>query len=534
MLGRYQILKPLAKGGMAEVFLARTIGIKGFERHVVLKFIRVEHGANPQTVEMLLDEARLVAALHHRNIVQVHDVGQAEGQYFFAMEYVHGEDARALLRKVKDTKTQLPFAHILTIVSAAAAGLHYAHEMRGPDRKPLNIVHRDISPGNILLGFDGGVKVVDFGIAKTDRQEENTRAGELKGKVGYMSPEQCKALPLDRRTDIYMLGIVLYELCTVRRLFKGENRFQTMQQIVEGNIAPPSRYRKDIPDELEQIIMKALATDPADRYQTADDLRLVLEAFATRANFQISPSKLSDYLKDLFGERLEPWLVDAPPPDAEVPETAEQDAAMVAEQLAAEAEAKKVRNSTAAIKKLEPDPEPTSSKNALDPAADDTPMAWGVDIAKARRKRNMLFGVIAAVALAGGLAAFLMTRGSTDSTTNAATTPPPPATPIENNTAALAIDAGVATTPDDAAMTADNTPPVTGGSAVDENDIVITNGSGTAVAGAGSGSQSKPTPPRPPRGGVRPPRPRPGKGEGSGVKIEKPPGGGDLDAPMPD
>ena len=184
MLGRYQVLKPLAKGGMAEVFLARSLGIKGFERHIVLKFIRVEHGANPQTVEMLLDEARLVASLHHRNIVQVHDVGQAEGQYFFAMEYVHGEDARTLLRKVKDEQTQLPFQHILTMITAAAAGLHYAHEMKGHDRKNLGIVHRDISPGNILIGFDGGVKVVDFGIAKTDKQAEHTRAGEMKGKVG--------------------------------------------------------------------------------------------------------------------------------------------------------------------------------------------------------------------------------------------------------------------------------------------------------------------------------------------------------------
>ncbi|HSD86912.1 MAG TPA: serine/threonine-protein kinase [Kofleriaceae bacterium] len=313
-MGRYQVLRPLAKGGMAEVLLARSIGIKGFERFVVLKRVLVQHESQHST-EMFLDEARLVAGLHHRNIVQVHDIGETDdGKYFFAMEYVHGEDCRALLRAVKDKKEQIPLEHLLTIVSAAATGLHYAHEQRGPDRKPLGIVHRDISPGNILIGFDGGVKVVDFGIAKTETQAEHTQAGEMKGKVGYMSPEQCKALPIDRRTDVFMLGIVLYELATVRRLFKGENKYDTMQAIVGGTVPPPSRFRKDLPEELEKIILKALAVDPADRYQTADDLRLVLDAFAMRNNLQISATRLSDYMKDLFGERPLPWLVEELPP----------------------------------------------------------------------------------------------------------------------------------------------------------------------------------------------------------------------------
>ncbi|HEY5944430.1 MAG TPA: serine/threonine-protein kinase, partial [Kofleriaceae bacterium] len=237
------MLRPLAKGGMAEVFLARAIGLGGFARHVVIKRIRVENGTDQKSIDMFLDEARLVASLHHRNIVQVHDVGEEDSKYFFVMEYVHGRDTRELLRHVKDAKQQVPLEHVITIVTAAAAGLHYAHEQRGADRKPLQIVHRDVSPGNILVAFDGGVKVVDFGIAKTEDRSWDTQAGEMKGKVGYMSPEQCKALPLDRRTDVYMLGIVLYELCTVRRLFKGENRFDTMAQIVEGNVAPPSRHR---------------------------------------------------------------------------------------------------------------------------------------------------------------------------------------------------------------------------------------------------------------------------------------------------
>jgi serine/threonine protein kinase len=302
--------------------------------------------------------------------VQVHDIGETDdGKYFFAMEYVHGEDCRALLRAVKDRKAQIPLEHVLAIVTAAATGLHYAHEQRGPDRKPLGIVHRDISPGNILIGFDGGVKVVDFGIAKTETQAENTQAGEMKGKVGYMSPEQCKALPIDRRTDVFMLGIVLYELTTVRRLFKGENKYQTMQAIVGGTVPPPSLHRKDLPEELEKIILKALAVDPADRYQTADDLRLVLEAFAMRNQLTISSTRLSDYMKDLFGERPLPWLVEELPPMPKlvvdwsvVRGTAEADAA-----AAAAAAAPPTRTSSPAISNPAA-PEATGSES--------TPMSW--------------------------------------------------------------------------------------------------------------------------------------------------------------
>jgi serine/threonine protein kinase len=332
MLGRYQVLKPLAKGGMAEVLLARTIGLGGFARHVVIKRIRVDQGSDQKSIDMFLDEARLVASLHHRNIVQVHDVGEESGKYFFVMEYVHGCDTRELLRRVKDHKAQIPLEHVITIVTAAAAGLHYAHEQRGPDRKPLNIVHRDISPGNILLAFDGGVKVVDFGIAKADARSIQTQAGQTKGKLGYMSPEQCRSLPIDRRTDIFQLGIVLYELCTVRRLFKADSRFETMQLIANETITPPTKWRADIPDDLEHIILKTLAKTPEERYQTADELRLVLEAFASRAGLGLSPGRLSDYLKEQFGEVPEPWLVDehVPPPPPEVIERIRSSSQLIA------------------------------------------------------------------------------------------------------------------------------------------------------------------------------------------------------------
>ena len=249
-LGRYEIVKHLAQGGMADVLLARTVGIEGFERHVVIKRIRAEQARDRRYVDMFLDEARLAATLHHHNIVPVNDIGEEAGEYFFAMEYVHGEDVRALLTQLNKSRQHVPLEHAITIITAAAAGLHHAHEQRGPDRAPLDIVHRDVSPANILLGYDGGVKVADFGIAKAAHRTTETRSGTLKGKVAYMSPEQCVGEAVDRRSDVFSLGIVLYELLTVRRLFKGENDFVIMTSLVHGQIPPPSNYRPDLPPEL--------------------------------------------------------------------------------------------------------------------------------------------------------------------------------------------------------------------------------------------------------------------------------------------
>jgi serine/threonine protein kinase len=313
-LGRYQIVKHLANGGMAQVLLARATGIEGFERHVVVKRIHQNRAEDPSFVKMFLDEARLAAQLHHNNIVQVHDIGKEKGEYFFAMEYVHGEDLRKLLMKVNRKKEKVPFEHVVTIVTTAALALHHAHEQRGTDRKPLGLVHRDVSPANIIVGYDGNVKVVDFGIAKAaiNKSQESTKAGSLKGKVSYMAPEQCAGLSVDRRSDVYSLGIVLFELSTVRRLFKGNNDFLTMSAIVQGNIPKPSSYRPDIPPELEGIILKALSIDPEDRYQSADEMRDALEAFAATKGLRTSTGALAGYMKQLFGQRPEPWLDDAP------------------------------------------------------------------------------------------------------------------------------------------------------------------------------------------------------------------------------
>ena len=222
-LGRYEVLKHLASGGMADVLLGRTDGIEGFERHVVLKRIKPEHAQDLRFIRMFLDEARLAANLHHQHIVQVHDIGESAGEYFIAMEYLHAEEVRTILLTASRSRQHVPLGYGMAIVSAAAAGLHYAHERRGQDKQPLGIVHRDVSPPNVLLSYSGEVRLTDFGLAASTLKMEKTAPGIIYGKVSYMSPEQCKSAEIDRRSDVYSLGVVLYELATTSRLFKGTN-----------------------------------------------------------------------------------------------------------------------------------------------------------------------------------------------------------------------------------------------------------------------------------------------------------------------
>ena len=292
---------------MADVLLARSDGIEGFERHVVVKRIRPELARDARFTRMFLDEARVAATLHHQHVVQVHDIGEAAGEYFIAMEYVHGEDVRRILSSASKQRSHVPLGYAVAIVAAAAAGLHYAHERIGSDMQPLHIVHRDVSPSNILVGYDGSIKVVDFGIATASMQRE-TRSGSLKGKLSDMSPEQCKGETVDRRTDVYALGVVLYELATTTRMIKGENDYRVMEQIVNGRIPSPHSRRPDLPRELSAIIMRALATDRDKRYATADELRVALDRFAASAGLVASTSVIAAYMRGQFGQRPEPWL----------------------------------------------------------------------------------------------------------------------------------------------------------------------------------------------------------------------------------
>jgi serine/threonine protein kinase len=305
-LGRYELVKRLAQGGMADLLLARTTG-GGFERHLVIKQLGDDQAKDPAFVKTFVAEARRASALHHHNIVQIHDVGESGGKPYIAMEYVHGEDLRKLLARLRGRHQMLPLQHLITIGTSVAAALHHAHEQTGADKKPLGIVHGGVTPANVLVGYDGNVKLVDFGIAKAAIQAMETRSEGLEGRVPYMAPEQCTGQDVDRRSDVFALGIVLYELATGRRLFKGESQFLTMAAIVAGTVPRPSLHRKDLPGELENIILKALSRVPADRYQTAAELRTALDDFAAKVKLKGSASALAGYMTLLFGKRPEPW-----------------------------------------------------------------------------------------------------------------------------------------------------------------------------------------------------------------------------------
>jgi serine/threonine protein kinase len=307
---RYDVLGRLAVGGMAEIFLARAAGLEGFAKYVVVKRMLPDVARRKEMVAMFLDEARITARLRHQNIAQIYDFGLIDESYFFTMEYLHGRDLRAVMAKTTDRNERLPLQHGLTIVCGAAQGLHHAHEAVDDDGVSLEIVHRDVSLSNIVVTFDGGVKMVDFGVAKARSRSTETRAGGLKGKIAYMSPEQCLGDPVDRRSDVFALGVVLYELTTSTRLFKipgGDAEFKIMQRIVYDEIQPPSLRVEDYPAALETIVMRALSKRPADRYPTAQDLQVDLEQFAAASGMPLSTVMLSRYVKALFGDAAEPW-----------------------------------------------------------------------------------------------------------------------------------------------------------------------------------------------------------------------------------
>ncbi len=310
-LGKYELLLPLATGGMARIYIGRSTGIGSFERHVVLKMITPEKANDLTAVNMFLDEARLAASLNHQNVAQVFEVGEDGGIHYLAMEYVHGQDLRAVLAKAGSAGTRIPLELALTVVAGAAAGLHHAHERRGPDGVPLGIVHRDVSPSNIMIGYDGAVKLLDFGIAKATARSVETQSGIIKGKFAYMAPEQCRGRDVDRRSDVFSLGIILYEVSTQHRCFRADSDFDTMHRIVTGDVIRPSRLVQGYPPALEAIVMKALASDPAQRYQSSGLLLEALESFAVSSRMSLSTMGLGRFMRDMFGEVQEPWLMTA-------------------------------------------------------------------------------------------------------------------------------------------------------------------------------------------------------------------------------
>lgn len=297
-VGRFTITSHLASGGMAELFVARQEAVGGFEKDLVLKMLQERYAENPRVVEMFLDEARLAAKLNHQNIVHVYDVDEADGIRYIAMEYIHGETVTDIIRRSIARGTFLPLEHAIHVIGETAAGLAYAHESRNPEGRAARIVHRDVSPSNILVTYEGLTKIVDFGIARVQDQIRE-ESGMRPGKVSYMSPEQVRGEPADHRSDIFSLGIILYEITVGRRLWRGPAE-QVMRRIVEESIPPPTYVRRDYPPALELIVMKALERRPSDRYQSAADLQHDLSEFMEEAGLKSGSRRLSQYMKELF------------------------------------------------------------------------------------------------------------------------------------------------------------------------------------------------------------------------------------------
>ena len=302
--GKYVLLERVNVGGMAEVFKAKAFGVEGFERLVAVKRILPSIAEDQEFITMFIDEAKIAVQLTHANIAQIFDLGKVGDSYFIAMEYVHGKDLRAIFDRARKRGETVPVPMACYDVMKVCEGLDYAHNKKDAAGRELNLVHRDVSPQNILISYDGETKIIDFGIAKAAGKAGKTQAGILKGKFGYMSPEQVRGLPLDRRSDIFAVGIVLYELLTGERLFVGESDFSTLEKVRNVEIMPPSTYNRRIPEELEQIVLKALAKDVDDRYQTAMDLHDDLQSFMyTSGNF-FSRKDLSAYMRKAFAEEI--------------------------------------------------------------------------------------------------------------------------------------------------------------------------------------------------------------------------------------
>ena len=305
-LGKYEILALLALGGTAEIYLARIAGAAGFEKYVVVKCLH-DHLADDQTfVKMFLDEARLAACLDHSNIVQTMELGEHENRYFMVMEFLAGLSLAMIVRRAGERLAggKIPPQLVLNIAAQSCAGLHYAHE-RTQSGKPLNIVHRDISPQNLVISFEGVVKVVDFGIAKAEHRETKTQSGTIKGKFAYMSPEQCVATNVDRRTDVFALGVIAWELLTGRRLFKKPSPYETYQAVMDCNVPPPSRDNHELDPALDPIILKALAKDKEERYQTAEAFGDAILGYLHHRGKGSSPNDVSRWFEQHFAQEID-------------------------------------------------------------------------------------------------------------------------------------------------------------------------------------------------------------------------------------
>ncbi|MEM7159470.1 MAG: serine/threonine-protein kinase [Myxococcota bacterium] len=300
MIGRYRVLRRLAVGGMAELYLAVGQGYQDVHKLVVLKRIRPGMEARSDMRDMLLDEARLAARFDHRNLVDVLDFDEVDGQPFYVMRYVPGADLRTVLAAARRHGRSVPLPLAVHVALEVATALHHVHELRDLEGRPLGVVHRDVSTANIRLGLRGEVSLLDFGIAKSRAQCSRTRVGHCKGNAAYMAPEQCRGEPVGPHTDVFALGIVLYEMVTMRRLFTAKDPLECMQQMLSGVIVPPSRVCPAVPSSLESVIITALQPEPSRRYPSALAMAEALEGVMSLQGWCSHGPAQARFLAELF------------------------------------------------------------------------------------------------------------------------------------------------------------------------------------------------------------------------------------------
>jgi len=307
-IGRYVVKRKLAEGGMAEIYLCAAVGPEGFEKEVVIKVVRSFLARDEGFMKMFVDEARLASRLNHANIVQIFDFAKHDDSYFIAMEFVRGVSLWDLRRRCRELGVRIPAPIVAEVGTHIARGLHYAHSLTDRGR-PLGLVHRDVTPHNVLISYDGAIKLTDFGIAKASGNQTSTAAGMLKGKFAYMSPEQARGEKIDARTDVFALGIVMWEMLTGGRLFEGESDVQVLRAVQQSYISPPQRLNPDVPAELDAVVMKALERDENKRFKTAQELERALASFNLRNAQSVEDTNVGMFVSMMFKDELEEMRV---------------------------------------------------------------------------------------------------------------------------------------------------------------------------------------------------------------------------------
>jgi serine/threonine-protein kinase len=473
-IGRYALHGEIASGGMATVYVGRQRGQAGFARTVAIKRLHPQHAKEPEFVAMFLDEARLAARIRHPNVVPTLDVVATDGELFLVMEYVQGESLARLLRATRQRKEHAPTRVVAAIVTDVLHGLHAAHEATSEKGEPLGLVHRDVSPHNILVGTDGAARVVDFGVAKAAGRIQTTREGQLKGKIAYMAPEQITGVA-SRRTDVYAASVVLWEALTARRLFSGENDANVMNQVMNATVAPPSKHVEGLDPAWDEIVLRGLERDEERRYATAREMALEIEARVPLAR----ATEVGAWVESLAGESLAKRAAEV----TSVESASDVDVVPAEPESMASPPVSGSRPAAAKAAEAAPRPTVPDAPVAGESTSSRSAVSWPLEPARGTRRRSR----VAIAAVGAGAAVVVVWAVLASRSTPRESGAPGPAPAASSITPAVGIDAPVAP------------------SSLVPSAIAVTSASApVAVSAAPGGVASPARPPRPPRGKTDP------------------------------